>query len=421
MKDEKKFWFIFILTVVVALVLRCQGCDLRSVANGRFITKIMVFTVGDRKCDVVNTGPDGIVSYAEADEIAVFYVNDEPITRSGLRPTVVLGYNTFFPDRGYGLPISNARATCDTATDDNGHLKIASSLSNWEPCMGYQSVGVSIGYRSRHIEVERGVGGATFSNDTCGYIYPKKLAPWNQPYSMCTYCNRHYTWGGSAVDSSHSSPGSVSSIRPSSYKTMSNKTQPEIDFMQTPQDLPETGYSLKQSVWMEQKQKDGIGWVNPVSYVFPVNYGNDPNLTVNDEVKEYSYPYMVSFMFTTADPVDILNMPLIAKVKCGVNSGIVSAKIVESDGVRHIARTGYILPLDSDCCESSETIHIRTRWADPNCLDDVLIFPCESGQGIEVECDISAGCIQYAAPYWMTDNKTLDINNDGIVNMLDLP
>jgi hypothetical protein len=99
------------------------------------------------------------------------------------------------------------------------------------------------------------------------------------------------------------------------------------------------------------------------------------------------------------------------------------SSVVEQDGEYLAMRSGGIITVEPYCWTTKGQSVPNPYW-----IADKLIVPVNlnylGGPGTTVEYEITdinrESLIPVIAKYWMTNNKTLDRNRDGIVNFKDI-
>jgi hypothetical protein len=199
----------------------------------------------------------------------------------------------------------------------------------------------------------------------------------------------------------------------------------------------------------------GHGYSKPVTFLFPVNNSDTGTL------QYHSTPYFLSLQVLMAEPVgtEVKGMELCGKLYKGSDcQGPIDATIVavSEDGLRLIVQSDYIIPIDErDYNEETIPQTVYDRWTasqdpndpavqiyaplwpdDPNLVDEngvlfggvdpnryvsVHCVPISDGENLTIEfnSDMAVRLVEYVAEYWLSENKNLDTNNDGVVNLKD--
>jgi hypothetical protein len=216
-----------------------------------------------------------------------------------------------------------------------------------------------------------------------------------------------------------------------------------------------------------------------------LDYPVASNLQNNSDYLRYSAPMMFSVIFKTAQGVDVAgkSVSVIIKTDAKPEGTKLDLNILGSspDKMTHLARTEYFIPVDS-LITTGETVQVYDRWtpfenpniwdtnqydrklkpewasiidpndyADPNLCTDPNVFDFTSrldttadnfeqimipervctaktiplaaiGDNLDIDLNIlDPELILLFSVSWLTNNRIYDTNNDGIVNMRDIP
>jgi hypothetical protein len=167
--------------------------------------------------------------------------------------------------------------------------------------------------------------------------------------------------------------------------------------------------------------KDRGDTIVPVSG-FMANVTNDPN------VLRQAKPYRMEIILKLAEDVSVPGVRLEGVCKVNQNGAIYSypmASTLSTDGHNgYVAiRSDPIIPVEPYAWTSHQQTPPSPYW-----LDERLIVPVKlSSMGYpattvtyEVTGIEESEALKLLSAYWLTSNKTLDINHDGIVNFKDV-
>ena len=189
----------------------------------------------------------------------------------------------------------------------------------------------------------------------------------------------------------------------------------------------------------------GGQWTKAINSVMPVN------LTDEYDYMRYSYPFMYSYVFRTAEAMDFSEKEYIGIVTTDAyQQGIrLPIKIIYSDtfGTTHIARTAQFIAVSVDVYDPNiPAVAVYDKWTptnnpdviDPNGVVDSTLFWDEGNfmpermietplipmynenDFIEIEIIIDPATFIQESNKWLSEDKTLDFNGDNIVNFKDV-
>jgi len=447
--------FLFGCLVLIWLV----GCDVDS-PNARYAGSIKVFTVGDEKCERATLDDEGRVLHAEAETAACFVYEGVGETRiidvGGLKfiptYTAAMYYSASASGGGgYWYETDLAGVVGSMTTSDSGYCVFTCWNEKWYT----RETKCGMSARGKHVDpVAVASGSFTNYRDPCSYY---DLCPWN--YYMVQACGATNATGGYYTSETPNYPaGNLASgdIRPPPPTGISNN-QSENDraFLLDTEATIEIGTSVEFS-WDKKSGDCGQGYTKPVDMLFALSHSDAGTIVFR------STPYILTSHVTLSEPVyqDIIGLSFTGYLTvAGNDRGDIESTIVavSDDGRRVISQSDGIVPIDArDYIEEDVPNVVYDRWTesddpndtavqiyaalwpdDPNLVDDNGVYfegldpnrfnpvhcvPVESGDTINIKFDISSfiPLFPYVSESWLTNNRNLDINNDGIVNFKDL-
>jgi hypothetical protein len=437
MKDRKKFWIIFVSTLIVSLILSFfQGC--KPLPPSKLASGIKHG----------NNGTDtGWFQY-------VMTTNDE-IRQEGIAMSCVITKTVYCRSNGCGgievVAIEDGVQGLETTgiTGIEGQMLVRGKRYNWNA------------HSSRWLITE-----AIVSNPS------KTMFPAYLDYS--TIPTRQVTM-------TDYGKGRVTMY----IVATAMKTQKESSALSNPTlNPPASGVSVVDCSIIQQQSNS----------VVELNSFMACNLTQESDFLKYAAPTMISVVFKTAQPAEISGLSISINVKTDAfpDGKTLSLNIIGSspDKMTHVSRTEYFIAEDSTIQVPPE-VRVYDRWTpfpdpniwdlnqyvrsvkedwldiidpnlysdpnicpDPNILfdphnpdlynftsrldtsadnfDSILIqsriIPVKTialgAEGDNLDIDINWSdprLIMLIAPNWLTGNKIYDRNGDGVVNMKDLP
>ena len=324
----------------------------------------------------------------------------------------------------------------DRVTDEEGFCRIT-NIRSFEPLvegaspngMGHRAacrlINPTTGYRSGELEFFSG------NQLDCRTFPDYELVPWayygnyNCPVCGMThavfggyYCcyTRGVTEGVNPVVSYN--PGDPYPIVVSSVGQVTNGLLDSEEQALNNPELPSTGLTV--DVRLVQIMNDSS--VRDVTDMFvPFNHF-DPNT-----YRDHAYPMMYSVTVSLSEPIEWDGTVYSARVHSSNGQSIdIDISIIESnaDNTVHIARTDMFLPIDTTLFpdpNDPNSFEVVDKWNDPNDIIECPAVPVDVPGGyLEFEfVPNDSELIKIGASEWLGNNKCLDINNDGIVNLKD--
>ena len=400
MKDAKKFWFIFILTVVVALVLHCQGCKPPDPSRPPVARRH--FTGEQRAGSITSAGqcgydsrPDGGASGHPV--IGVWsqftYADGDPSDIGGAKMELKDSWNT-------GMIIPKTAYTNDQGRTvvyieyDTSHVEGSGYMINWgllfsgprSGCMLLGNVGRS---------------------GPLGIAYYEKISGWGEFYAS----------GSRFGDGQYNDPARNPTPRPR-LSGIPVTVQSQSFLEQEPIISSELAVSVVSEKWYMAKHGDE-GWTS--------RNANELHYTPKEDsvIRDSSTPYFIEWCFYTAKPRFLQGAVFTGNLKTFLRepndftdpndyATIPVTVITDSENLlSHVARSGFMCPVEPNEF-SAYTVTTGNGV-------DILVCPLVEGDSLRIEFDDRNQFLPYVSDEWLTDFIPFDINKDGIVNMLDLP
>jgi hypothetical protein len=303
------------------------------------------------------------------------------------------------PTSGYWFPSQYESCVAPGETDENGMATFGLYRDDWSwRDFNYHRCSIQFGHPTKDI---RGTAQAWFQ----GMKDPYHYETWIPFMGYVNYINEPlyggYYWSGTVI---YNGPVATASMLES----------PIIALADGEPELPDYGFTPVSVGWVKVK-KDGV-------------VKNTPNLAavmVKDPNKlAIMTPYQFQAIVQCAQPVEANGLTLTGTCKITNPFGPV-----------------LTYPMTSTVCSSGGQLTIRSQGVitvEPSCwtgaipnpfwVNEKLIVPVRLnyfGQpGTRVEYEITgidkASAASIMSKYWLTDNKTIDINHDGVVNFKDM-
>jgi hypothetical protein len=327
MKDTKKFWFIFILTTVVALVLHCQGC--KPIKNGP-----------SRLAGGIAGGDNGI------NQGWFCYILDtgEPIEVEGLGMSASISKNAYCRPNGLGgieyiklFPSDVQSLETTGATGAGGQMTITGKRTDWQ------------NWKGQWIYQTSGIG------------HPQSLCMGAQfSYRTATPPSTQQALADGRARIGKSSPPPKSRLSSKEKCALNNTTE----------DPPDSGIEIASTDMLQQQGNGGEGFPKELNNGFMAG-----NLTKPSQYLRYSSPYMLSFIFKTAQPEELIgrSLPVIISTHAQAQGISINLTVIGSntDHKTHVARTDGFIPVDNTIPVSPD-VAVYERWtgfSEPNIWD----------------------------------------------------
>lgn len=183
-------------------------------------------------------------------------------------------------------------------------------------------------------------------------------------------------------------------------------SQAESDFLIDESITVNRGFRVHGFQWLLKRD---VG-AEPATAMFPLNHSN------REIIREHATPYYLSYMVVTADTIDLRGHTIAGLLRCRTYPDGIPINIeirgMSACGTRHFAHTEYIIPIEVDFYDPDpDGYEIYSKPA--------LVVPVHPDEQLTIEVDISKQALFTLAGLWLTDNRTADINQDGIVNFDD--
>jgi hypothetical protein len=445
-KNAKKFWIIFVSTVIIALLLHCVGCVPTKKGPSRMASGIAGGDNGVNQgwfCYIFDTG--------------------DPIEVEGIEMTTSISKNVYCRPNGLGgieyvqlFPSDVQTLESPGVTGMCGQMTITGKRIDWQNWKGQWI------YQTASVGHPQGLCSAAQFN------YRTATPPATQ---------RALADGRSRIGKSTPPPKSRFSSK--EKNALNNVTE----------DPPDSGIEVTSTDLLQQQGNSGEGFPKELNNGFMAG-----NLTKPEQYLRYSAPYMFSFIFKTAQPEELIGrfVPVIISTNAYYQGIHINLTVIgsNSDKKTHVARTDGFLPVGSAIPIAAE-VSVYERWtgfsepniwdanqyvrsvredwldvvdpnlyADPNTCPDpnVLFNPADpnfyiftnrldttavnfhaviipervysvktipilaANDYLDIDMDRnSPAAIMLFAENWLCAFSLFDLNNDGIVNMKDLP
>lgn len=181
----------------------------------------------------------------------------------------------------------------------------------------------------------------------------------------------------------------------------------EQAFLQDTSIMVNRGFKVHSQQWLVKRETEAV----PATYLFPVNHCE------KDIIAEHALPYYLSYMIVVAEPINLQGRTFSAKIICEAFPDGIPIDI-EIRGVspcfkRFYAHTDFIIPIESDqyAPEDGEYTIFGKR---------AVLVPVRENEQITVFVEIAHQSLFTLADLWLTDSRTADITQDGIVNLRDM-
>ncbi|MDD5458365.1 MAG: hypothetical protein PHF37_03125 [Phycisphaerae bacterium] len=460
---EKKFWPGMIVFLATLALLFLFGCDDFPGPEARQASEVRVFNVGDRRIDRPMLDSEGRVTSAEGDQVAAFfYPSGDMVEVGGLRfhPTgpSVARYiqRENATGRPYSIATDRAEMRSNLTTNGNGYALFTGSCDLW----GVEDLQTWI-FVKGHNTPARGVG-ITFQNWWDVRTHWTKLTPWYDNY----YSKDWQTWfvGGDVCSvkcySCSSVPVNVAGNEAAAG--FGGFSAGEDTFLAAAGNSPASGFTVSAVEWCIQTAEAGI---KPVDNFCPLDEC-DPNI-----IKYYGSPYFASFHVALADSVgeNFIGEIIPAQIWFGNRTKETINTVIfglSDDRKSAIIRSDYFIPVIPQAYTLEKAdLEVYDRWSfvenakspdidifaplffdkpyadpnyvsiDPNYVENgvilqrvnparfrpVHIIPAADNEIVRIRLKLDKANFLPILQYWLSDNKVFDINDDGIVNLSDLP
>jgi len=461
--SEKKFWAILVVSIIVILFfLFLIGCDDLTGPEGRITTEIRVFSVKDQKCDKVDLDEEGRVGRAEGYMVARYYIGDEPLAVGGLKARVVTPVRTqvyYLLNGGGGgywcdIPGDRSGVKSTLTTNNAGFVHFTAWCERW----GDLNLRTSMWIKAKYtLQVGVMAGFVNWRDYRTNFTKP---VPWYEHYwdvDLQRWFVGGYYFSGTSPPLSIPAEQVNAKVSVAANNTFS---QGDMDFLESACQQPQTGFTIQGTEWCMQTT-DGV---KPIGN-FVILDNCDPNT-----IKYYATPYFVSVYLSLAGQIDqsCIGVSIPATIRFGSREPVaisVSIAAISEDGLRAVAHTDYFVPVDSSEYNlESPKQRIYDRWSnitdpnapeidiyapmflpvsdpnfppiiDPNDIDSgvvlprlnpdrfktVYVLPAGDRETMRVHFENDVIAALPLVQYWLSGNKAADVNNDGIVNLSDLP
>ncbi len=400
----------FYSLLTLAFILFINGCDLKGRADCRFADAIETWTeTTTGRPDTVNLDNNGDASFAGNDFYAMYVCNGEPIENGGMEIGIkqfvsvyYAGYyysGIYYPSSFLGYDFSG-----ETGEDGTAKISLFRNDWSWRDCHPHQcSLGIKhptrTGIENTVVAGFMNTYDPTKERDLLQYMSTKTI-------NSTTYYGGYYHSG----------------TQPIARKTSalaSNDRYGTCPAPQNPPALPDFGIVKALCGWVREKSGGKIASVANLAAVMTC----DPNRL------SAMNPYRFQAIVRCAEPVEALGVELTGICKIIHPSGIVlqypMKSTVEQDGEYLAIRSQGIITVEPSAYPLIDGIRIIP---DPYWLNGKLIVPVKlnllGSPGTSVEYEITGidknSLVPILAKYWLSSNRTLDVNQDGIVNLKDL-
>jgi hypothetical protein len=449
----------------------CGGggvCNTRDNANLRYAYSIKVSHVGDKKWE---GGPQGRMT------IQVLDVEDDPI----VGPNMGLDYSSnswfFNDDWWYYDEKGRTQSWCVSRSNGGGRFTATCSRSfSYHWGSAYSECTVSVPNGSQSVTL----WGASYSDYTCEG-QPRVLG-WNESAVFGAHGDNgdhyatgdHTQYGGqwySEMGAERLWELSPMSDQPPDWDDLKNSTGASAAAMSG--GASTSSFAVAASGLQVQAGDRGQGYAKSMPEIAVAN--------VADPVSMHTYgrPYQYSWTVALATPVDMLGKSYPVTIETASGSFGMRAKQFKSsdDDKVHEFVTDYFVVVDDtltdvppvytmydqwtvDGTDPNSKVfevedpnfymtlesHVADNWCkqydpngivrddpnmpqcdfermyDPNRIVDVytvLVSPSEPNDLLTIIVDVSPEILLEIGPYWLSDDENADLNDDGIVDMID--
>jgi hypothetical protein len=418
MKDARKFWIIFISTVVVALLLHCTGCD-PGAPGGKPVRRVLVsgVRIGSVSSCENDTGlwqnvPDGSFPDGGTTSNPQFKYWISPLDALGNQNQIggmkvscrvepgIPWYD--YPGETIAPPGINIKPTA-VRTNASGCAiaTVSANTACYYPFTYRYRFNI---YASVPRSQEEWAGGIFAKNNACQY---KCLSPSTDEigeyWGSVQYGGQgRRTANAVGIGKSRDGLASISS------------TSSESTFLQSEPNIisPTLAVAvLKKEQCTARMTENGYA-LNPTEQFYVIDDADPCNIAEN------TTPYCISYGFQTAEPITLEGRTFTATLKIiDANSVVISSatidiKITGDSGVRHVGRSGYFVLVEDPNLISSFTVATDGGH--------ILVVPCREGDIVDIVIEDFAQFLPFVSDKWLKSCRWADKNNDGIVNMKDM-
>lgn len=401
------------LTLITIIIISFLGCDNKPPDGGAPVARRHfsgALKVGSIKTDSVredniNSRPDG--GSGGHPQFALWarpsYSDEEPCDMGGVK----LDANVeLIWDEYIYYPNEQIHLTTPFFTNDTGYGVFYAGMNTSGLGDGYsRSFGLEV-YMTR---ASNTIGGIF------GYKGPAGYYEWLPAGSAYPIRKGEYWASASQIRYGHLALNQIGEISIRDALASVPLSDKETSFLHSePNRFDNCLVSIKSQTWCRVKRIGDEYQSVEANYMYPI--------TKNDEViLNNSTPYFVSYCFYTVEPVELQGMTFSADLKYSKSDpnnpdkpyADIKIKILSDNGDKrsHVARTGYIVPVDPN---GFEPYHLKS-------LDgiDYLVAPMDEDGYLTIEFNDMEQFLPFMSEYWLTEFKPLDIKFDGIVNYLD--
>lgn len=437
--------FLFGCCVLIWLV----GCAFDS-PEARYANHVQVFSVGGCGVDRATLNDEGEVQHAEADlVVGIYTVDGTQITVGGIIFEQVGDWIPAYYNDHCWYDSELAGVNSGLTSDASGYCKITTWCEKWKGVDWYLSAG--FGIKGRH--TEPGYGTCHYSNGM-NPLKPMQLIPF---YGTVVYNNYIYYGGNYTSASMPDNAISEDDVTPAASTSSNNLSTDDDNFLVDEKLTVSNGIDLYRSSWCIRSGPVGQGYSKTVGQIFPLGH-SDPT-----RIAMYATPYFFSQQVVLSEAIseDDETVEIPATIKVGNFQTPITCHIVSvsEDRKRIIVQSDYIVPIEKeDYTFEDPRQSIYNRWeptndandldiyaplviSDPNSLIDpnfisdigiridnlnhdlfidVYVVPILEGEKIQIRFDKDSATLLQLVGYWLSDNKNIDINDDGIVNWSDI-
>jgi len=428
-------FILFLLFILLWLI----GCLDYESPECRYEDHIERFTVNGRPYDSVVLNEHGGPVLSTADCAVQFCYHDgTPIEVGGLRAEVLKEFGQYYTWSGEWWPTEEAGVGGNGITNESGFAV----FTMWCELWGTRKTQSGVTVKGRYTDIT-GLS-AEFTNARDPRTGYNTLIPWYEytggpPY----YIGGHYlskTPAYQAVNAWDIEPQTAGSsvnnlpayqavnagdIEPQTAgSSVNNLSEDDVFFLNMQStEPPSVGIEVSEATWCMRAGADGCGYSKPIANLHALSH-SDPNI-----IKDYSTPYFLTLHVLVSEALEEDYFPPVIPATLSVGTDFEEAiecrtVAVSDDRQRLIVQSDYIVPIRADDYTFESPLQaVRNRWTeggDPNALLDVWCVLVEQGQTINIQFEKDAATLLSFSEYWLSDNKNADINEDGIINLIDV-
>jgi len=403
-----KSWIFWLIVVAVLVVLFVIGCDPYGGPEVRVASSIAVYNENTSLPDSIHPEGNGRPGTADVGFLAGYrYETGDAINVGGLVMDYVTRaentgyYNTGgwwidLPENDESFPFSLPQGRIVTGRDGLAHFKIS---SYYDARMVYGGAWAGFMLSGRRNGSQPAY--ARFRSQIDRRAYPLHVPMMEKTITASEQYVGAYWRSGSAAPDGDRQTGVGSLSKPASLRLSSD----EQAFLDSSEPVESEGIQVVSVLWY----RDNGDSVEEATFIVPAQI-SEPN-----NIEQYATPYVASFLLKSEDSIDFyasLSGKLLSDAE--PNGIDIEITIVRSsaDCKRHVARSTYFVPVDQAC-----------YVPDPNGYTvmgkNAVLIPVTETDRIRIQPTPESRDFLQFTDEWLSDNKNLDKNRDGIVNFSD--